>query len=428
MNTNFNIVADDTDDNNRINSLGNEFFPKIGSHSMTSGQNNFIHEDNNDNVYNKTSLFTPTNHPNLQVNNDAMGLDMLMGGGNNNGGHSNTSDRSPPFNSSSDEEDDEEEDDEEDDEVDYGREMDVNPSYSGNNEGYGNMWGKKESHNGSTGSFFSPAPREKSPEEIANEKAELLYQFDRMEKKGFKIPKKFSMESSLEEMKAEIERMKKDKETDASIAFQRKMLLAFTTGVEFLNNRFDPFDVKLEGWSENIHESIDDYDDVFEELHSKYKSKSQMAPELKLMMMVGGSAFMFHLTNTMFKTSMPQLGDVLKNNPDLMKQFASATANTMAQSNTDKTGMSGMFSNMFGGAQAPAQTTMPPPQQSNATMKGPTNLESLLNNLDVNDDNRLETMSTASPSEISEMTDTNSIRNLLRSSKKGKRTTNTLNI
>ena len=125
---------------------------------------------------------------------------------------------------------------------------------------------------------------------------------------------------------------------------------------------------------------------------------------------------------------MPQLGDVLKNNPDLMKQFASATANTMAQSNTDKTGMSGMFSNMFGGAQAPAQTSMPPPQQSNATMKGPTNLESLLNNLDVNDENRLETMSTASPSEISEMTDTNSIRNLLRSSKKGKRTTNTLNI
>ena len=49
-------------------------------------------------------------------------------------------------------------------------------------------------------------------------------------------------------------------------------------------------------------------------------------------------------------------------------------------------------------------------------------------NLDISDDNRLETMSTATPSEISEMTDTNSIRNLLSSKKKGSKKTNSLNI
>lgn len=269
-----------------------------------------------------------------------------------------------------------------------------------------------------------------SEEEIVNEKCELLYQFDRLEKKGFKLPKKFSMESSLDDMKAEIARIKRDKEVDASIGFQRKMMLAFTTGVEFMNNRFDPFDVKLDGWSENVHESIEDYDDVFEELHHKYKSKSNMSPEMKLLMMMGGSAFMFHLTNTMFKSSMPQMGDILKNNPDLMRQFASATANTMAQGNQDKTGMSGMFSNMFAspkqqGSNAPYP---PPKQQSNNTMRGPSNIDSILNNLDMSDDNRLETMSTATQSEISEMTETNSIRNLLRTNKKGHRTTNTLNI
>lgn len=436
MNTNFNIVMDNAEDTKQ----GSEFFPRInGNQGIKSSITTM--DDGNDNIYNRTSLYSPANQPNLNVNNDAMGLDMLMGGVTNHrmASSNHASERTNQLNSSSedeeeddDEQEDEEEEDEDDYEVDYGREMDVNPSFSPNTNQH-KMQNSHESYN-SFGSFIQ-APKQKSAEEIANEKAELLYQFDRMEKKGFKIPKKFSMESSLEEMKAELERIKKDREVDASIAFQRKMLLAFTTGVEFLNNRFDPFDVKLEGWSENIHESLDDYDDVFEELHHKYKSKSQMAPELKLMMMVGGSAFMFHLTNTMFKTSMPQLGDVLKNNPDLMKQFASATANTMAQSNTDKTGMSGMFSNMFGGGNnnkgsAPPSHQMPHPQPSNnhATMKGPSNLESLLNNLDINDENRLETMSTASPSEISEMTETNSIRNLLRSSKKGKRTTNTLNI
>ena len=54
------------------------------------------------------------------------------------------------------------------------------------------------------------------------------------------------------------------------------------TGLEFLNSKFDPFDIKLDGWSESIHENINDYDDVFTELYEKYHTTSNMAPELKL--------------------------------------------------------------------------------------------------------------------------------------------------
>ena len=79
-----------------------------------------------------------------------------------------------------------------------------------------------------------------------------------------------------------------------------------------------------------FHEGIHDYDDIFEELHEKYKSKAKMAPELRLLLSLGGSAFMFHLTNTMFKSSLPGMEDVMRQNPDLMKQFAAATANTMS--------------------------------------------------------------------------------------------------
>ena len=62
--------------------------------------------------------------------------------------------------------------------------------------------------------------------------------------------------------------------------------------MEFLNNRFDPFDVKLDGWGEQINENITDYDDIFSELHDKYKSKASMSPELKLLFQLGGSAMM----------------------------------------------------------------------------------------------------------------------------------------
>jgi hypothetical protein len=61
------------------------------------------------------------------------------------------------------------------------------------------------------------------------------------------------------------------------------MMMAIINGVEFLNNRFDPFDIKLDGWGEQINENINDYDDIFAELYEKYKSKASMAPELKLL-------------------------------------------------------------------------------------------------------------------------------------------------
>ena len=45
--------------------------------------------------------------------------------------------------------------------------------------------------------------------------------------------------------------------------------MAVTSGVEYLNGKFDPFDIRLEGWSENMMENVGDYDEVFEELHDK---------------------------------------------------------------------------------------------------------------------------------------------------------------
>ena len=41
--------------------------------------------------------------------------------------------------------------------------------------------------------------------------------------------------------------------------------MTFISGVEFMNNRFDPFDLKLDGWSESVHENITDYKDIFAE-------------------------------------------------------------------------------------------------------------------------------------------------------------------
>ncbi len=172
-----------------------------------------------------------------------------------------------------------------------------------------------------------------SSEEKNRKKFEYLRKLDVLKKKGVQLSKEYNMESSLEEIQGEYESIIADKERHNSIKFQGKMMMAMVTGLEYLNNKFDPFDLKLDGWAESIGENIDDYDDIFSELHEKYKSKAKMAPELKLLFQLGGSAVMLHMTNTMFKSAMPGMEDIMRQNPELMQQFTQAAVNSMGQNN-----------------------------------------------------------------------------------------------
>ena len=172
-----------------------------------------------------------------------------------------------------------------------------------------------------------------SKEELLKEKFKYLKKLEALEKKGVDLTKKYTMESSFLEMQGEYETIKAEKEKKNSVNFQGRMLMACVTGLEFLNNKMDPFDIKLDGWAEQLNENLDDYDEIFGELHEKYQSKAKMAPELKLLFQLTGSAIMLHMTNTMFKSSIPGMDDIMRQNPELMKQFTQAAVNQMGQEN-----------------------------------------------------------------------------------------------
>ena len=169
-----------------------------------------------------------------------------------------------------------------------------------------------------------------SKEEMLKEKFKLLRKLEELEQKGVQLSKRYSMDSSYAEMKGEYDTQIEERERHNSTKFQGKMLLACITGLEFLNNKFDPFDLKLEGWSEQVNENIGEYDEIFSELHEKYKSKAKMSPELKLLFQLGGSAIMLHMTNTMFKSALPGMDDIMRQNPELMQQFTQAAVSSMS--------------------------------------------------------------------------------------------------
>jgi hypothetical protein len=164
-----------------------------------------------------------------------------------------------------------------------------------------------------------------TPEQEATEKGNLLNKMRRLASKGIEGTR-LNMTNSLEEIKSEYARLVDSRNLESSVKFQRNALLTCVTGLEFLNQKFNPMDVNLDGWSESINENQEDFDEIFEELYDKYKDKTKVAPEVRLVMTLGISAAMCHVTNSFFKSKMPGMDDILKRNPELARQFAQAAA------------------------------------------------------------------------------------------------------
>jgi hypothetical protein len=240
-----------------------------------------------------------------------------------------------------------------------------------------------------------------NPEEEKKKKADMINKLARLENKGYTLTRQFSMDNSLEEIEREYERLVDAKNLEGSIRFQRQCLMGVVTGFEFLNGKFNPFDWQLEGWSESVHENIEDYDEIFEELYDKYKGRGNMPPEVKLMMSLVGSGFMFHMSNSFFREKMANVGpaDIFRNNPDLARQFAAAAAQqagpgfgnfmgaTMGvpQSMPQQASSPGPFYQSSNAPVAPPMPQMPqnmmaqsPPQVQRREMRGPSGVDDIL--------------------------------------------------
>jgi len=169
----------------------------------------------------------------------------------------------------------------------------------------------------------SEGKQKKDPKQ---EKQQILLKLLALEKKGVELTKKYSMSSKLSDLRFELEIHQSNTETEMSVKFQQKMLMAAVTGLEFANKKFDPIGAKLEGWSESVMDNMDDYESVFERLHEKYKTRAELPPELQLMVTLAGSAIMFHVTKSLFSGALSGGGNGLQNS-EIMKNIASAMSN-----------------------------------------------------------------------------------------------------
>lgn len=257
-----------------------------------------------------------------------------------------------------------------------------------------------------------------------NEKKELMYQFERLAKKGLNMPRQFNMASDVNEMRAELERLQRDRSMDAAVAAQKKGLFAIVTIIEWLNKTWFPNKVKLSGWAQFVQDDIDAYDELFEEIYVKYSKngKLKIPVEVRFIFMVVTGAVMCHMSNTVFR-NMPEVQETLKKNPKMMRDMAGMAMGMAAKSNApDQEGanplmgsIAGLLSNMmgaFGGSSpAPANPHPPPPMQYQQAdppkMRGPQGFDQMMKDIGSmkppQPSARIETFSTVSDSEISEL-------------------------
>lgn len=174
-----------------------------------------------------------------------------------------------------------------------------------------------------TRSVSSYAGSDLSPEEVLKKKRLLLFKLKRLQQKGYQASRFYDMNSSLEELTAEVESIKREANLNQGVKVAKNALVSVCSLLEYVNNKFDPADIVLDGWSEEINDDVQagDYDEVMEEIYYKYYDKVSMGPEMKLITMVGGSAVKFHLSHTILKTMVPNAEALLKQNPGLKNEI-----------------------------------------------------------------------------------------------------------
>ena len=220
-------------------------------------------------------------------------------------------------------------------------------------------------------------------------KQELLFLFDKLEKKGIKIPQKFNMRSPIDEMEKTYERLKNERDLQNSIKFQRRVLMGIVSTMEFLNHSMNPFDIDLDGWSESVMENYSEYDDIFEELYEKYKNKGHISPEVKLIMTLAGSAFYFHLSKMIIKPAQQKMQEMFGQ----MENGGGGGMPDMGGMGGMGGLMSGLMNNFMGGSGSKSKPAAAPPKNGGG-MTGPKGFDDIISKND--DDSDIPSITTVS--------------------------------
>lgn len=229
--------------------------------------------------------------------------------------------------------------------------------------------------------FRPSAPSHRMSEEhIMKEKYELLRKFERLQKLGVPMRKRFTLDSPLDEMKMELEFMRREKQMDQTI---KQFCDWYITGMSALEwssknvNLVKAFGLQLDGLSESAQMNVADMEEDFEELYDLYGDKMKMHPLVRIPIRTCMMVYMVHLTNQMArKAPIPNIDDVLRTNPDIARQLATAAMQQQTQSMKAAAAPPPPSANPLSGLSSFMNSMVPPPPPQQTSVKVPSSIKS----------------------------------------------------
>lgn len=169
-------------------------------------------------------------------------------------------------------------------------------------------------------------------EELFLRKMDMLRKLGELAQAGVKLSQNYSMDCDYKTMKFEYELHTGIRSKQNAINWMSGMMIGIVKGMELLNDEYNPFDIKFEDtWSTNVKTNINDYYDVIGEIYEKYtKPGQQMAPELKLFLMLSGSAVSIQMHKGI-KNLIPTVSEDINNDPDMVQNLREQAENRQRQ-------------------------------------------------------------------------------------------------
>ena len=226
--------------------------------------------------------------------------------------------------------------------------------------------------------YMTPsAPARMSDDHVMREKYDLLRKFERLGKMGVPMRKRFTIDSPLDEMKLELEFIRREKSMDSTIKQFSEWFVTGMSAAEWGSKNVPmvkAFGLQLDGLSEAAQMNVVDLEDDFEELYDLYGENMKMHPLVRIPLRVCMMVYMVHLTNQMAqKAPIPNIQDIMRQNPDIARQLAGAAMQNQAQQmrNTASVPPPQQAPNPLAGLMSFMQQSVPPAPPPNLVPKPP---------------------------------------------------------
>lgn len=162
------------------------------------------------------------------------------------------------------------------------------------------------------------------PRELKFRKMKIINELNEIVRKyKKKLSQEYSINSSLEDLEFELKIQSDDVHKESLVEGCTVGIVKASKIIEAVNQYFDPFGIKLKGWSNSIEYTKDNFKQPLGDLIEKYKDAIPRSPEFTLVAMFAMSAYTYH--EGLVKAENSGAKGLIEKNPTLAAGVHAAT-------------------------------------------------------------------------------------------------------